>query len=158
MRTGGPEVVDFKVLAFPLEDVKLQDGPYMHATELDVATLLGYEPDRFLSKFRKEAGLEPKAENYEGWEGGGLAGHSLGHYLTALTFMYKTTGNEEFLKRANYFVDELAVCQEANGTGYVGAERVRPSRMSGFAVCVSATEHNRTAAMRESLDQRNTFV
>ncbi len=121
MRTGGPEVVDFKVLAFPLEDVKLQDGPYMHATELDVATLLGYEPDRFLSKFRKEAGLEPKAENYEGWEGGGLAGHSLGHYLTALTFMYKTTGNEEFLKRANYIVDELAVCQEANGTGYVGA-------------------------------------
>lgn len=121
MKTGGPEIVDFKVLPFPLENVKLQHGPYMHATELDMETLLGYEPDRFLSKFRKEAGLEPKAESYGGWEGESLAGHSLGHYLNALTFMYQTTGNEEFLKRANYIVDELAVCQNATGTGYIGA-------------------------------------
>ncbi|WP_170111405.1 glycoside hydrolase family 127 protein [Mangrovibacterium marinum] len=121
MTTGGPEIVGFKVLSFPLDDVRLKDGPYQHATRLDEQTLLTYQPDRFLSKFRKEAGLQPKAESYEGWEGESLAGHSLGHYLTALTFMYQTTGNEEFRKRANYIVDELAECQQAVGTGYVGA-------------------------------------
>lgn len=97
------------------------DGPFKHATDLNVQSLLNYEPDRFLAKFRIEAGLEPKAENYHGWEDETLAGHSLGHYLSAICMMYKTTGNEEFLRRANYIVDELAVCQEADGEGYIGA-------------------------------------
>jgi len=119
--TGGPEVVSFKVLPFYLKDVKLLDGPFKHATELDTKTLLSYEPDRFLAKFREEAGLKPKAENYHGWEAESLAGHSLGHYLNAISLMYMTTGNEEFLRRANYIVDELDTCQKANGDGYIGA-------------------------------------
>ncbi len=121
MKTGGPEVVEFKVLPFDLTDVKLLDGPFNHATELGEQTLLAYEPDRFLARFRKQAGLEPKAEQYGGWEGQSLAGHSLGHYLTALSFMYQTTGDEEYLARANYIVDELALCQNEIGSGYIGA-------------------------------------
>lgn len=118
---NGPEKIRFKVLPFEIEDVTLLDGPFKHATELNVKSLLNYEPDRLLAKFRKEAGLEPKAEHYHGWEDNTIAGHSLGHYLTAICLMYKTTGNEEFLKRANYIVDELAECQEADGDGYIGA-------------------------------------
>ena len=121
IKTGGPEVVDFKVLPFKLNDIKLTEGPYQHATDLDIQTLLEYEPDRFLSGFRKEAGLNPKAKAYGGWESESLAGHSLGHYMTAITFMYLTTGNEEFLNRANYITDELDSCRIANGTGYIGA-------------------------------------
>ena len=119
--TGGPEVVDFRVLPFEINEVKLLDGPFFHATELNEQVLLNYEPDRFLAKFRIEAGLEPKAEHYHGWEDNTIAGHSLGHYLTAICLMYETTGNEEFLNRANYIVDELAECQEADGDGYIGA-------------------------------------
>lgn len=119
--TGGSEVVDFKVLSFPLEDVKLLDGPFQHATELNVQSLLNYEPDRLLAKFRSEAGLKPKAEHYEGWESNTIAGHSLGHYLSAICMMYKTTGNQRFLDRANYIVDELDSCQKADGDGYIGA-------------------------------------
>jgi len=116
-----PDVVQSKVHLFPISDVKLQDGPFLHAAKLDEKILLEYEPDRFLSKFRKEAGLKPRAEHYGGWEDNTIAGHSLGHYMTAISLMYQTTGNEEFRKRANYIVDELWECQEADGHGYIGA-------------------------------------
>jgi len=119
--TGGPEVVGFKVLPFDLADVRLLDGPFLHATELNSAVLLNYEPDRFLAKFRTEAGLEPKADHYHGWEDQTLAGHSLGHYLSACALMYRSTADERFLNRVNYIVDELALVQEADGDGYIGA-------------------------------------
>jgi DUF1680 family protein len=115
------EVVDFKVVPFKIEDVKLLDGPFKRATDLNIKSLLNYEPDRFLAKFRSEAGLKPKAENYHGWEDNTIAGHSLGHYLTAIVLMYQTTGDPEFLKRVNYIVDELYECQQADKDGYLGA-------------------------------------
>ncbi|MFO7999152.1 MAG: glycoside hydrolase family 127 protein, partial [Bacteroidales bacterium] len=121
IRTGGPEVVDFRALPFELSDVKLLDGPFLRATELNVNSLLNYEPDRFLARFREDVGLQPRAEQYHGWEAQSLAGHSLGHYLSACALMFQTTGDEEFLRRVNYIVDELALCQEADGDGYIGA-------------------------------------
>ena len=51
-----------KVYPFELDDVKLLDGPFKHATELNEKSLLSYDPDRLLSKFRSEAGLKPKAK------------------------------------------------------------------------------------------------
>ena len=119
--TGGPEVVSFKALPFDLSDVTLLDGPFLHATELNSAVLLDYEPDRFLAKFRTEAGLEPRAQHYHGWEDQTLAGHSLGHYLSACALMYRSTADKRFLDRVNYIVDELALVQEADGDGYIGA-------------------------------------
>ena len=50
-----------KVYPFELNDVKLLDGPFKHATELNEKSLLSYDSDRLLSKFRSEAGLKPKA-------------------------------------------------------------------------------------------------
>ncbi|HUW92881.1 MAG TPA: beta-L-arabinofuranosidase domain-containing protein [Bacteroidales bacterium] len=121
IRTGGPEVVEFRVVPFELTDVKLLEGPFKHATDLNSEVLLKYEPDRFLAKFRSEAGLKPKAEHYGGWEDNTIAGHSLGHYLSALSMMYQTTGNPEFLDRVNYIVSELKECQDADPDGYLGA-------------------------------------
>ncbi len=115
------EVINFKVLPFEIDEVKLTKGPYLTATELNADILLNYEPDRFLAKFRSEAGLEPKAEHYHGWEDNTIAGHSLGHYLTAICLMYESTGNQEFKERAIYITNELALCQEADGEGYIGA-------------------------------------
>ena len=120
IKTGGREVIEFRTLPFELTDVKLLDGPFLHATQLDEQVLLKYEPDRFLAKFRKEAGLKPKAEHYGGWEDNTIAGHSLGHYLTAISQMYQTTGNEAFRQRADYIVDELYECQQADGHGQEG--------------------------------------
>jgi DUF1680 family protein len=119
--TTGPEVISFSAIPFEIEDVKLLEGPFLHATEINSGILLNYEPDRFLAKFRVEAGLEPKAEHYHGWEDNTIAGHSLGHYLTAISLMYQSTGNQEFRDRAIYMTDELSLCQEADGDGYIGA-------------------------------------
>lgn len=116
-RTGNTQPVS----AFPITQVKLLDGPFLHATELNKQSLLSYEPDRFLAKFRSEAGLEPKAEHYGGWEGETIAGHSLGHHLSACALMYQTTGDERFLERVNYIVAELEAVQNAHGDGYLGA-------------------------------------
>jgi DUF1680 family protein len=121
IKTNGREVIEFRVLPFDMGDVKLLDGPFKHATDLNIKSLLNYEPDRFLAKFRIEAGLKPRAEHYGGWEARTIAGHSLGHYLSALSLMYKTTGDEQFKTRVNYIVDELGECQQADGKGYIGA-------------------------------------
>jgi DUF1680 family protein len=106
---------------FPLEDVRLLEGPFKDAMMRDAAYLLRLDPDRLLSGFRKEAGLTPKAEVYGGWESMTIAGHSLGHYLSACSLMFASTGDARFRERVNYIVSELEACQRANGNGYVAA-------------------------------------
>ena len=110
---------------FPLSDVKLLDGPFKHAQDLNIHVLLEYDMDRLIAPFRKEAGLPEKAKLYPNWEG--LDGHVGGHYLSALAMNYASTGNAECKKRMEYMISELKSCQEANdknhpdwGKGYVG--------------------------------------
>ncbi len=121
IQTGGLEKATFRVLPFDLAQVKLLGGPFKHATDLNAQSLLNYQPDRMLANFRKAAGLEPKAEHYGGWEAETISGHTLGHYLSACALMYRTTGDQRFLDRVNYIVDELALCQDADGSGFIGA-------------------------------------
>ena len=116
-----PEPSRFRCSPFSLREVTLLEGPFLDATKLNARSLLQYEPDRLLAKFRHESGLEPKAEHYGGWEAMSLAGHSLGHHLSGCALMYQTTGDSFFLNRVTYIVDELQDCQEACGTGYIGA-------------------------------------
>ena len=105
----------------PLKDVSLKPSPYATAVEVNRRYLLELVPDRLLHNFRKYAGLEPKAAIYGGWESDTIAGHTLGHYLTALTLMNAQTGCEECRHRADAIVGELALAQGKRGTGYVGA-------------------------------------
>ena len=107
-----------EVRLFDLSSVRLLDGPFKHAQDLSGRSLLNYEPDRLLSKFRTTAGLEPKAEPYSGWEAQGIAGHSLGHYLSSISLMYASTADKRFKERVDYIVDELEEIQKANSNGY----------------------------------------
>ena len=109
-----------KAYAFSLRDVRLLDSPFKTAMELDAKYLLSLEADRFLSRYREFAGLKPKAEAYGGWEKETISGHSLGHYLTAISKLYACTSDKRLLERVNYIVDELAQCQKAWGNGFVG--------------------------------------
>ncbi len=111
--------------SFPLSDVSLLEGPFKHARDLNIQTLLKYDVNRLIAPFRKEAGLPEKAKLYPNWAG--LDGHVGGHYLTAMALNYAATGNTECLKRMEYMIAELKVCQEANdknnpewGIGYLG--------------------------------------
>ncbi|WP_320111046.1 glycoside hydrolase family 127 protein [Draconibacterium orientale] len=105
---------------FNLRDVKLLDSEFKNAQEQDIAYLLALDPDRLLAPFLREAGLDPKAESYPNWENTGLDGHIGGHYLTALSLMYASTGNTEMKERLDYMISELKRCQDANGNGYIG--------------------------------------
>lgn len=103
---------------FPLSQVRLKPSRFLTAQETNQRYLLSLEPDRLLHNFRAGAGLAPKGVVYGGWESRGIAGHSLGHYLTAVSLMWAQTGQPEFKQRAAYIVEELAACQAANGDGY----------------------------------------
>lgn len=115
-------VAEIKAYAFDLSTVKLLEGSaFKNAMDKDGDFLLELEPGRLLHRFYKNANLPTKGDVYGGWESDGLSGHSLGHYLSAISMFYVTSGNPEFKKRADFIVDELAKCQKARGTGYVGA-------------------------------------
>ncbi|QBQ40802.1 glycosyl hydrolase [Sphingobacterium psychroaquaticum] len=110
-----------KIQLFPLHEVRLLDGPFKHAQETDKRYLLRLNPDRLLAPFLREAGLLAKTDSYTNWENTGLDGHIGGHYLTALSLMYASTGDPEILEKLVYMLSELRRCQEALGTGYIGA-------------------------------------
>ncbi len=108
----------------PLHAVRLGPSPYRTAVEANGRVLLALEPDRLLHNFHASAGLPPKGDVYGGWEARGIAGHSLGHYLTACALQYAQTGDPAFRERLAYTVAELARCQAAHGDGYVGGTTV----------------------------------
>ncbi len=118
-----PKIV-FSAKPFELTDVKLLDGPFKDAMELDRKYLHDLDADRLLHTFRLNAGLPSTAKPYGGWEAPNieLRGHSIGHYLSACAFMYASTGDEELKKKGEYIVAELAKCQKAIGdSGYLSA-------------------------------------
>ena len=109
-----------RVESFPISSVRLADSQFKKNQQLDICYLLALDADRLLAPYLKGAGLQPKAENYTNWENTGLDGHVGGHYLSALSYMYAATGNDEIEERLEYFLQELHRCQEAAGNGYLG--------------------------------------
>jgi len=111
------------VRLFDLSDVRVTDSRFRQAVQSNLSYLLALDPDRLLSPFLREAGLDPRAPSYGNWESGGLDGHTAGHYLSALSFMIASgsdTPEGELQRRLDYMLDELERCQNALGTGYIG--------------------------------------
>jgi uncharacterized protein len=119
---GGPGRV--RATPFPLKDVRLKPSIYLDAVEANRLYLHSLEPDRLLHNFRASAGLTPRGEAYGGWESRGIAGHTLGHYLSACALMHAQTGDAVSLERVRYITRELAACQAAHGDGYVAGTTV----------------------------------
>jgi len=105
----------------PLSAVRLRPSDYATAVEVNRTYLLRLSADRLLHNFRAYAGLAPKGEIYGGWESDTIAGHTLGHYMSALVLVHEQTGDAQAKVRADYIVDELATAQAARGNGYIGA-------------------------------------
>ncbi|WP_026008887.1 beta-L-arabinofuranosidase domain-containing protein [Sphingomonas sp. ATCC 31555] len=110
-----------KLAPLPLPALRLRPSDYANAVAANHRYLLLLSPDRLLHNFHKYAGMTPKAPIYGGWESDKIAGHTLGHYLTALVLTWQQTGDPEMRRRADYIVAELAAAQAKRGTGYVGA-------------------------------------
>jgi len=119
-------VVRFKAEPFPLNDVRLLEGPFLHALELDRAYLLSLDPERLLHDFRRNAGLASTAKPDGGWmavENYAGCGQFVGHYLSACALTYAGTGDERLKANAARVVAGFAQCQEKLGTGYLHTQR-----------------------------------
>lgn len=106
--------------SFPLQSVRLTEGVFKNAQDVDLNYILTLNIDKLLAPYLIDAGLPLKAERYGNWESSGLDGHIGGHYLSALAMMYASTKNAKLKTRLDYMVSELARCQAKNGNGYVG--------------------------------------
>lgn len=111
--------VNKKIQYFPLRDVKLSESVFNKAMKADKNYMMSMEPDRLLAPYLREAGLQPKAENYPNWENTGLDGHIGGHYISALSLMYASTGDPKVKQRLDYMIDELDRCQQSSVNGYL---------------------------------------
>jgi DUF1680 family protein len=124
-------VVTFKAEPFNLRDVRLLDGPFKRAMDLDRAYLLSLDPDRLLHSFRLNAGLPSTAKPYGGWMTPGVTGCAefVGHYLSACALMYASTGDERIKENANRVAAGFGECQEKLGTGYL---HTKPDRFTNL--------------------------
>ena len=122
------DTVTPKAVPFALEDVRLLDGPYRDAMIRDEQYLLSLDQDRLLHNFRVTAGLPSTAQPLGGWESPDteLRGHAVGHYLSAVSIMYASTGDERFKARADSLVAEFAKVQEAE------SRKFHPGYLSAF--------------------------
>jgi len=103
--------------------VHLTPGPWLEAMELKREYLRSLDPDRLLFHFRKVAGIPSDASEYGGWEmeWRELRGHSIGHFLTATSRLYRLTDDRVLGDHCAYIVRQLRHCQQMIGTGYVSA-------------------------------------
>jgi DUF1680 family protein len=112
-------VVAPKAVAIDPADITLLPGsPFSKAMQVNEKYLRSLSADRFLHRWRKNAGLTPKAPIYEGWEAN--SSHMLGHYLSALALHFAATKDPYYKNQADYVVAELHAIQQARGTGYIG--------------------------------------
>ncbi len=104
---------------FKLSEVELLDAYEVNAFEKEIAYLKKLDDDKLLKGFTEIGKVASTATKYGGWENSSIQGHTLGHYLTAVSQAYGATGDEQLLEIVNHIVDVLAECQADNG--YVAA-------------------------------------
>ncbi|BCB73688.1 hypothetical protein GCM10022251_77240 [Phytohabitans flavus] len=144
----GWEAPNWRVKPFALNQVALRDGIFQQKRDRMLNYARNYPgtggvfdgPDRMLHLFRVNAGLPAPGTWPGGWDTPNhlLRGHFTGHYMTMLSQCWADTGEEIFLDKLDYLVEELGKCQRALDARPVG--RV-PGR-SGMAVRLSDPHPN----------------
>lgn len=139
-----PPLVPPKTAPFSPADVRLLDGPFKQSRDTAARYLLKLDVDRMVAPYRIEAGLQPKAPIYPGWETDVLPGVALAFYLSGISRLAMNLDgpdSNEFHRRLDYILDELEACQKATG-GYLlgtrGGQAIfarveKEGRFKGFA-------------------------
>lgn len=112
-----------KASPFNLGQVKLLPSPFERAMKVNQKYLLALDADRMLWPYHERAGLPIKGDRYGGWELKDVVGHTSGHYISALSLMYASSGDQRFKQRVDYMVSEIAKAQQKHGNGYTGPVR-----------------------------------
>lgn len=120
----GPKVQQIEAYPFDLGQVKLLPSPFERAMKINQKYLLDLDADRMLWPYHERAGLPTKGERYGGWELKDIVGQTTGHYTSALSLMYASSGDRRFKERVDYIVNEIAKAQKEHGNGYTGPVRI----------------------------------
>lgn len=100
---------------FSLGEVKVNNAYIKNALEKELSYLKAFDADKLVSGFLTVNHIRPKAEKYGGWEITEIRGHSLGHYMTAVSQAVAQTGDAELKKKLDYIIDELCLAQQKSG-------------------------------------------
>lgn len=112
-------------------DVKIEmQSLYGLSQQTGLDYVLRLDPDRLIAPCYQAMGKasEAKGKRYGGWEAQQIAGHSLGHYLSALADFYASTGNSKAKARMEYVISELKNIQREDG--YLGGIESQPFDMA----------------------------
>lgn len=125
---------NIKAYAFDLKDVRLLDSPFKANMERESKWILSLGVDRLLHSFRTSAGAWAGLEGgysavkkLGGWESLDceLRGHTTGHVMSGLAYLYASTGDDVYKIKSDSIVRGLAEVQDvllANGhNGYLSA-------------------------------------
>ena len=84
------EAADMHIEDFSLSDLTVTDAYCANAFSKEIEYLLSFDTDRLLCGFRENAKMNTYgAKRYGGWENTLIAGHTVGHYLTACAQAYQ---------------------------------------------------------------------
>ncbi len=117
-----------------MDSVSLEEGMFKTSQDLGLEYVLKMDVDRMLAPSFEMANLPTPngAARYGGWEKKGasnwgwsadtftLAGHTLGHWMSAAAVMYAATGNEEAKEMLDYAIEQLKYIQDTTKSGYIG--------------------------------------
>lgn len=108
----------------PAEFVTLKPSIFADAIKSNRAYLLSLDPERLLHNFYRSAGLPAPKPHYGGWEAMGIAGHSLGHWLSGCSLLLASGNDPEIAATLDHALSEMARIQAAHGDGYCAGTTV----------------------------------
>ncbi|MCD8044722.1 MAG: glycoside hydrolase family 127 protein [Tannerellaceae bacterium] len=125
---------EIKAYAFDLKDVRLLDSPFKENMQRESRWILSLDVNRLLHSFRTSAGVWAGLEGgysavkkLGGWEALDceLRGHTTGHIMSGLAYLYASTGEEIYKSKSDSIIQGLAEVQDVllqNGqNGYLSA-------------------------------------
>lgn len=104
----------------PARHVTLRPSIFADAVAANRRHLLQLDPERLLHNFYVSAGPPPRGESYGGSEAQEIAGHTLGHWLSAASLMVTNTGEAELSAALDRTLAAVARIQATEGDGYLG--------------------------------------
>ena len=107
----------YKYQVIEPESVLMLDAYCMNAFEKEIEYLKKIDIERLLAGFYENAGIAYGKIRYSGWENSLIGGHTMGHFLTAVSQAYanaacKKEDKELFFSKVKRIVDALAECQK----------------------------------------------
>ena len=109
-------IAEQKCRRFSMHQIRLLEGTLYYEYQKRMLEYLAQtDDDQMLYNFRKACGLDTLgAKPMTGWDADDckLKGHTTGHYLSGLALAWGAAGDEQFLKKINYMVEELSKCQQ----------------------------------------------